>query len=265
MSPDAVGLAAGTRRRAPGLRREELAALAGISPDYLTRLEQGRSTSPSSQVVESLARALRLSDTDRALLHELAGFTAPGPGRVPTRITASVQRLLDRLAGTPVAVYDATWTLLAANPPYDALMGDTTRWQGVERNALWRHLLGPGTRAVLTATEQASLEVGLVADLRRTAARYPADPSVRRLVGVLTAGSPRFTELWDTDTPVPDQEPSKRKVVDHPVVGPVTVDCDVLIVTTDDVRLMIYSADPTHEDAERLALAVVLGTQDLVG
>jgi len=260
-----VGLPAGARRRATGLRREELAGLAGISADYLTRLEQGRATSPSAQVVESLARALRLSDPDRALLHELAGYATPGPGVVPSRITPSVQRLLDRLAGTPVAVYDAAWTLLAANPPYNALMGDTTRWQGMERNSLWRHLVGPGTRAVLTATEKASLEVGLVADLRRTAARYPADPSLRRLIGTLAAGSPRFAELWDTDTPVPDQEPSKRKVIDHPVVGPITVDCDILLVATDDVRLMVYSAAPATQDADRLALAVVLGTQDLVG
>jgi len=265
VTPEAVGLPAGARRRATGLRREELAGLAGISADYLTRLEQGRATSPSAQVVESLARALRLSDPDRALLHELAGYAAPGPAVVPSRITPSVHRLLDRLAGTPVAVYDAAWTLLAANPPYNALMGDTTRWQGMERNSLWRHLVGPGTRAVLTATEKASLEVGLVADLRRTAARYPADPSLRRLIGTLAAGSPRFAELWDTDTPVPDQEPSKRKVIDHPVVGPITVDCDILLVATDDVRLMVYSAAPATQDADRLALAVVLGTQDLVG
>jgi len=265
VTPEAVGLPVGARRRATGLRREELAGLAGISADYLTRLEQGRATSPSAQVVGSLARALRLSDPDRALLHELAGYAAPGPGVVPSRITPSVQRLLDRLAGTPVAVYDAAWTLLAANPPYNALMGDTTRWQGMERNSLWRHLVGPGTRAVLTATEKASLEVGLVADLGRTAARYPADPSLRRLIGTLAAGSPRFAELWDTDTPVPDQEPSKRKVIDHPVVGPITVDCDILLVATDDVRLMVYSAAPATQDADRLALAVVLGTQDLVG
>ncbi|MET3803660.1 transcriptional regulator with XRE-family HTH domain [Nakamurella sp. UYEF19] len=264
VTPDVVGLPAGTRRRTAGLRREELAALAGISADYLTRLEQGRATSPSAQVVESLARALRLPDPDRALLHELAGYTVPGPGQVPSRITPSVQRLLDRLVGTPVAVYDAAWTLLAANPPYDALMGDTTRWQGVERNSVWRHLVGPGTRAVLTATQRAALEVGLVADLRRTAARYPADPCLRRLIGTLTAASPRFARLWVTDTAATDRQLSKRKVIDHPSVGLITVDCDILLVAADDVRLMIYSADPADEDADRLALAVVLGIQDLV-
>src|ERR1700761_2697125 len=107
VTPTAVGLPVGGRRRAAGLRREELAALAGISVDYLTRLEQGRATSPSAQVVEALARALRLSDAERELLFRLAGLAAPGPGVVSARITPSVQRLLDRLAHTPVAVYDA--------------------------------------------------------------------------------------------------------------------------------------------------------------
>ena len=90
VSPDVVGVPAGGRRRASGLRREELAALAGISADYLTRLEQGRATSPSMQVVEALARGLRLSDKERNLLFELAGHAAPGPGIVPSRITASI-------------------------------------------------------------------------------------------------------------------------------------------------------------------------------
>src|SRR5277367_2093256 len=158
VKPTAVGVPVGGRRRAAGLRREELAGLAGISVDYLTRLEQGRSTSPSAQVVEALARALRVSDAERDLLFRLAGLAAPGLDMVSSRITPSVQRLLDRLAHTPVAVYDATWTLVVANAPYDALMGQTTSWRGIERNALWRNLIGPGTRAVHTTDEQADFE-----------------------------------------------------------------------------------------------------------
>src|SRR6202035_4506351 len=125
VAPASVGVAQGGRRRATGLRREELAELAGISVDYLTRLEQGRATSPSAQVVEALARALRLSDTERELLFRLAGQAAPGREVVPARITRSVQRLLDRLSHTPVAVHDAAWNLIVANQPYDALMGET--------------------------------------------------------------------------------------------------------------------------------------------
>jgi transcriptional regulator with XRE-family HTH domain len=264
VQPAAVGVSVGGRRRACGLRREELAALAGISVDYLTRLEQGRATSPSTQVVEALARALRVSDAERDLLFRLAGHATPGLDMVSSRITPSVQRLLDRLANTPVAVYDATWTLLVANSPYDALMGSTTGWRGIERNGLWRNLVGPGSRAVHTPEEQAELEARLVADLRLTAARYPADRGLKQLLRELAAQSPRFVELWETGVVAPHLDFGRHKVIDHPDVGRIALACDTLIVAADDLRIMIYTAEPDTEDAERLALAIVLGTQSLV-
>jgi transcriptional regulator with XRE-family HTH domain len=263
VSPEAVGVPVGRRRRASGLRREELAALAGISADYLTRLEQGRATAPSAQVVESLARALRLADTERDLLYRLAGHAAPGPNMVPSRVTPSVQRLLDRLSHTPVVVYDASWTLVLANAPYDALMGDTTSWRGLDRNAVWRNVTGLPSRVVHTAQEQAEHEARLVADLRLTASRYPADRALRQLITDLTSGSPRFAELWDAEAPPSVSEPSRRKTIDHPSVGRITLDCDTLLVTLDDLRITIYTAEPGTEDADRLDLAVILGTQSL--
>ena len=264
VTPAAVGVPVGGRRRAAGLRREELAGLAGISVDYLTRLEQGRATSPSAQVVEALARALRVSDAERDLLFRLAGHATPGLDVVSSRITPSVQRLLDRLAHTPVAVFDATWTLIVANAPYDALMGPTTSWRGIERNSVWRHLVGPGSRAVHTPTEQAEFEARLVADLRLTAARYPADQRLKHLIRDLAAQSPRFVKLWDSGTLEPHQEFGRHKVIHHPDVGHIALDCDTLVVAADDLRIMIYTAEPETEDAERLALAVVLGTQSLI-
>jgi transcriptional regulator with XRE-family HTH domain len=264
VAPDAVGVRVGRRRRASGLRREELAGLAGISADYLTRLEQGRATAPSAQVVESLTRALRLSDTERDLLYRLAGHAPPGLDVVPSRVTPSVQRLLDRLAYTPVVVYDATWTLVLANAPYDALMGGTSSWRGIERNAIWRNLAGPGTRTVHTRQEQADHEARLIADLRLTASRYPADRTLQRLISELAGSSPRFAELWDADAPPPLPDTSKRKVIGHPAVGQITLDCDTLIVAVDDLRITVYTAEPGTEDAERLALAIVLGNQTLV-
>ena len=264
VQPAAVGVSVGGRRRAAGLRREELAGLAGISVDYLTRLEQGRATAPSAQVVEALARALRVSDAERDLLFRLAGHATPGLDIVSSRITPSVQRLLDRLANTPVAVYDATWTLVIANSPYDALMGPTTSWRGIERNGVWRNLVGPGTRAVHTPEERADFEALLVADLRLTAARYPADQRLKQLIRELAAQSPRFVELWDSGAPEPHQDFGRHKVIDHPHVGRIALACDTLIVAGDDLRIMIYTAEPETEDAERLALAVVLGTQSLI-
>jgi transcriptional regulator with XRE-family HTH domain len=264
VTPTDVGVPVGRRRRATGLRREELAGLAGISADYLTRLEQGRATAPSAQVVEALARALRLAPAERDLLYRLAGHAAPGLDVVPSRVTPSVQRLLDRLSHTPVVVYDATWMLVLANAPYDALMGDTTAWRGIERNAVWRNLLGPRSRVVHTDQEQADHEARLVADLRLTASRYPADPALRRLVGTLRETSPRFAALWESDDPPPLTDLSRHKVIDHPAVGRITLDCDTLMVALDDLRITVYTAAPGTADAERLALAVVLGTQALV-
>jgi transcriptional regulator with XRE-family HTH domain len=263
VSPETVGVPTGGRRRAAGLRREELAALAGISVDYLTRLEQGRATSPSTQVVEALARGLRLSDAEREHLFRLAGHAVPGPGVVSTRISPSVQRLLDRLAHNPVAVFDAMWNLVTANAPYDALMGESAQGAGIERNALWRNLVGGGSRTIFADGERAEFEASLVADLRATSVRYPADGRLRRLVDELAAASPRFAELWQSGDVAMDRDHDRHKVIDHPAVGRIAVDCDVLVVSGDDLRVMVYSAEPGSDDADRLALAIVLGTQQL--
>ncbi|MFF2809637.1 helix-turn-helix transcriptional regulator [Streptomyces sp. NPDC058000] len=261
LSPETAGLPAGGQRRAAGLRREELALLAGISVDYVTRLEQGRASHPSPQVVEALARALRLSATERAHLFRLAGLAPPGPEAVPTHLTPGVQRLLDRLTGTPVAVYDAAWTLLVANPPYAALMGDPSGWRGHQRNGVWRHFLGPGTRARHTPESLRAFETALVADLRAATARYPTDQRLQRLIAELRAHSDPFAALWDSGAV--GRHDAARKTIDHPHVGAVTLDCDVLTVAGSDLRIMVYTAEPGTEDAERLALLTVLGTQSL--
>lgn len=265
VAPEAVGVVAGSRRRASGLRREELAALAGISADYLTRLEQGRATSPSAQVVEALARSLRVADAERELLFRLAGQAVPGADVVPSRIPPSVQRLLDRLADTPVAVLDAAGTILVANAPYDALMGPVGALRGHERNTAWRHLVGPGSRAVHSDAEQQAFEASVVAALRVTVARYPLDRALGQLVRDLRAASQRFVALWESGDAAPSRESGRRKVVDHPAVGRITLDCDTLQIATDDLTVLAYTAEPGTEDADRLALAIVLGTQSLVG
>ena len=259
--PEAAGLPVGGRRRAAGLRREELAGLAGISVDYLTRLEQGRAASPSAQVVETLARSLRLSDTERELLFRLAGLAAPSNGVVSTRVTPSVQRLLDRFTGIPVAVYDAAWWLIVANTPYDALMGQTTALRGNDRNGVWRNVVGSGSRAVQTDEEHEEQLARLVADLRLTATRYPHDSRLRRLITELRAVSPHFVELWQCAPDLAPAEQSRHKVIDHPAVGPITLDCDTLVVAGDDLRIMVYTAETGSTDADRLALLTVLGTQ----
>jgi transcriptional regulator with XRE-family HTH domain len=260
VSPAAAGLPLGGHRRAAGLRREELAQLAGISVDYVTRLEQGRARNPSEQVVEALGRALRVSGSERDHLFHLAGLVPPGHGTVPAYITPSVQRMLDRLTATPVAVFDAAFTQLLANPLYTALMGEH---HGNERNAVWRNFLGSGSRVRHTPQSLHALKTAQVAELRATANRYPADQRVRRLVAELRAKSDSFAEMWDSGAV--DRPEGSRKTIDHPQVGPVTLDCDVLTVAGPDLRIIVYTAEPGTQDAERLALLAVLGTQTLIG
>lgn len=260
VTPEAAGLPAGGQRRAAGLRREELAMLAGISVDYVTRLEQGRSANPSEQVVEALGRALRLSGGERAQLFHAAGLVPPGRGTVPAFIPASVQRLLDRLSGTPVAVSDAAWTLLMANAPYTALMGEL---HGKERNGVWRSFLGGPNRVVHTPQTWETLRISQVCELRATAARYPADRRLRRLIAELRARSPLFAELWDSRAVAVHD--GSHKTIDHPQLGLVSLDCDLLRVDCSDLRIMVFTAEPGSEDAEKLALLSVLGTQSMAG
>jgi transcriptional regulator with XRE-family HTH domain len=262
VSPGTAGLPVGGQRRAAGLRREELALLAGISVDYITRLEQGRAANPSGQVVEALARALRLSADERTYLFRLARLVPPGPEMVPGYITPSVQRLLDRLVDTPVGVSDAAMTLLLANPMYAALMGDQSGLRGFERNGVWRNFMGWPTRVRHTPDERRAFEIGMVAELRATAARYPADRQLQRLIAELRAQSERFAELWEAG--VVGRLEASRKTIEHPQVGLLTLDCDLLRVDGHDLHILVYSAEPGTEAAEKLALLAVVGTQSLV-
>ncbi|GLY96120.1 helix-turn-helix transcriptional regulator [Actinoplanes sp. NBRC 103695] len=256
--PESAGLPAAGHRRAAGLRREELALLSGISVDYVTRLEQGRATAPSAQVVEALARALRLSGPERAHLFRLAGLAPPGRGLIPSHLTPSIQRLLDRLAGTPVAVSDLLWNLITWNAPWVALMGEP----GSERNIIRRHfLLQDDGRIIRTRPEMEAYETEMVGDLRTAVGRYPDDPRGERMIADLRAGSERFAELWNSG--VLGVHTSFRKTIGHPAVGPVELDCDVLDAAGTDLRLIAYTAEPGSEAAEKLALITVLGTQTL--
>ncbi|MEU8896133.1 helix-turn-helix transcriptional regulator [Nocardia sp. NPDC048505] len=250
-------------RRVPGLRREELALLAGISVDYVTRLEQGRASNPSPQVVAALGRALRLTGEERAHLYRLAGLALPEPGTVGTEIPPAVQRMLDRMTGIPVAVFDASWTLLQANSACLALLGDAASWQGNERNRVWRHFVAPGPTGRYSPEYLDALETALVSDLRTAAAHYPADAALRELIRDLRAHSARFDALWESGA-VAGYEVTV-KTIDHPVAGPLTLDCAVLTVAGCDLRIMIDTAEPGSVDAERLALLTGPGEIDRSG
>jgi transcriptional regulator with XRE-family HTH domain len=256
-TPESAGLPPGGRRRASGLRREELGLLAGVSVDYVVRLEQGRATAPSAQVVDALSRALRLNAGERELFFQLAGLQPPGRGLVPAQLAPGVRRLLDRLDGVPVSAYDATWNLLTANALWIALMGVSP-----ERNIV-RSRFGAGRPRVLSWPGQDdTFDIAILSDLREASARYPDDPYLDDLIADLRSSSARFADVWESG--VMARHESTRKIIVHPEVGELALDCDVLTVPGSDVRIVAPTAEPGSAAAGKLALLAVLGTQQLV-
>ena len=198
VTPLDAGLPVGGHRRVSGLRREEVAQLAGVSLDYLARLEQGRASNPSPSVLAALARALRLTDDERSHLYRLAGELEPRPGTIDRHITPSLQRLLDRLTDVPVIVIDAAGEIIAANPLATALLGDLSGASRRERTLPWRHFTGHPSRIVRTEAEQAAAEAGMVAELRDALGRFPNDHHLSSLIEDLLAlpGSVRVRRSW---------------------------------------------------------------------
>ncbi|GAA1925884.1 helix-turn-helix transcriptional regulator [Nocardioides hwasunensis] len=261
VTPAAVGLPSRARRRAPGLRREEVAQLAGVSADYLVRLEQGRARHPSAQVVQSLARALRLDDEERDLLHRMAGLLPPTSGRMDRHVTPSVMRLVDRLGDTPVSVIDASWQTVVQNRAAEALFGDLSAMTGLERNRAWRTFMDVPGMGRMEPQTRSMVERDVVADLHAALLRLPDEPDIAAVVEALKRDSPRFAELWET-TPARVRG-AQRKTLIHPQVGRLTLDCDVLSVHGSDLQIVVFTAEPGTPDAEALALAVVVGLQQL--
>lgn len=261
LQPADVGLPATGPRRTRGLRREELASLAGISVDYLVRLEQGRAVNPSAAVLAALARALRLAPDERDHLYLVAGQAAPKRTQVPSHVTPGLQRLVDRLGDVPVAVFDAAWTIILWNPTWAALMGDPSALSGRERNLVWRAFTAAPTRVRRPPEGAGAFQEFAAADLRRVLGNYPDDAGLRQLIADLRRVSTRFDELWQRHVVAqPDAGP---KTIDHPEVGPITLDCDVLSAVGTDLRIIVYTVNPSSPDAEKLDLVRVLGLQRL--
>ncbi|MEV4757713.1 helix-turn-helix transcriptional regulator [Micromonospora sp. NPDC049559] len=260
VQPGDVGLGAGARRRTPGLRREEVARLAGISVDYYSRLEQARGPRPSRQVLSALARALRLYDAERAHLYHLVG-ELPTPPTSPSRdVPAGVLHLLDRLDDTPAYVIDVKYEILAWNPMAAALLGDPSAWPPHRRNIVWNLFVGEYSAAALADPDSSAFADECVAELRAAAGRYPEDPGVQELITRLRAASPEFVRRWE-QLRVCVRAGSTTKQLRHPVVGDLTLECEVLEIAGHGQRLIIYTARPGSPSAEALRLLGVVGTQ----
>ncbi|MFE0922379.1 helix-turn-helix domain-containing protein [Streptomyces nigra] len=258
LDPAEAGLTLGARRRVPGLRRAELAMLAGISVEYVVRLEQGRVAKPSAQVCSALARALRLSDDEQAHLLRLAGHSA-GPGRLPRIIPASLYRIMDQLAAQPVAVYDGIWQLLYWNPLFAATFGEGAVGDAEDGNVLVWQFLAELPRIRQSPSEREAFEESLIADLRATTSRYPGDPDVEALIAKLSR-SPRFRELWDRG--VVGGHESALKRVEHPEVGDIALLSSIL-TTEGGLRLVVFTPQPGTDARGKLDLLGAVGLQTM--
>lgn len=257
--PAEVGIADGPRRRTAGLRREEVAMLAGMSVDYVVRLEQGRSSQPSTQLLGALARALRLSDDERDHLFHLAGHRPPPAEGVARLARAGLVRMLDLLGATPAMVLSDLGEVLAQNRAAVLLAGDHTRFTGDRRYAVHRWFTDPAARAVTPPEEHARQARQLVADLRAAAGRRPDDPTVAGLVARLRAASAEFRRLWDEHRVAVRR--ADRKTLLHPRVGRLVLDCETL-VTPDLGQSLLVLTPADEETRERLELLRVLGVEE---
>lgn len=258
LSPAEVGLPAGWSRRAVGLRREELAGLAGVSVDYIVRLEQGRATTPSGQVVAALARALALTRTERDHLYGLAGLRPPGDQIISHHIPPGVQRVLTRLGETPAATFAADWRLVWWNHCWAALVGDPSAIAPENRSFLHSRFPVSGDRQRIEAwpvhsDNAEATDRAIVADLRRASARYPEDRRLAELLRRTIDGNAHFAQLWRAGAV--GEHAEDRKTIMHPTVGEVTVDCDVLGAGDIDLKIVVLTAPPGSEDASKIELA----------
>jgi transcriptional regulator with XRE-family HTH domain len=247
LHPLEVGLPGIGRRRTPGLRREEVALLSGVSTTWYTYLEQGRDIRCSVQVVEALARALRLDDTERTHLHLLALDRLPAPFRPATEaLDPSMPALLAALEPHPAYVTGRTWNLLAMNAPAATLFDGFTDLPADRRNVVWWVFTHPGAKRTLVEWPQEARR--LLARFRAAAARYPDDPAFTELRDALLAASEQARAWWPDQQVLPRTEGHKLlrlgpagtpQVLRHLVLQP---------QTTPDQKLVVYLPLPPVPD-----------------
>ena len=252
LRPQDVGLEPGPRRRVSGLRREELALLAGVSPDYYQRMEQGRDVRPSEQVLDAVARALQFSPEETRHLHTLAA-AARKPARRPRHsppetVPESTLRLLQSMTG-PALVVGRHLDVLAWTPLAGAVLGRFAGLPRAERNLLWL-FLQPG--ADLTCPDRAATVAELTAMLRTAVAADPGHPRAVELVGALAVHSAEFRTLWDRHD-IEEATRGRMRII-HPLVGELVLDWDAyrLPGPAPGPMLIAYTTEPGSPASARL-------------
>jgi transcriptional regulator with XRE-family HTH domain len=264
LQPEDIGLPRGRRRRTPGLRREEVAALAVMSTDYYSRLEGGRGPQPSTDMLAAIARALRLTLDERDHLYVLAGHGVPPRTVGGDHVNPGLLRIMDRLGDTPAQVMNRLGETVLQTPLDIAFEGDLTNFEGLERSAVYRWFLREGDRDLYAdESTRANHSRVLVSMLRSVYAIDGEKSRAGSLVGALLDGSEEFRRLWDVHEVGIRHVGVKRFL--HPGVGELELHCQLLDDLEQQQTLLVFTAQPGSVSAERLELLSVLGSQRLLG
>ncbi|MEU8231743.1 helix-turn-helix domain-containing protein [Actinoplanes sp. NPDC048967] len=255
IAPAEAGLPSGPRRRVPGLRRDEVAQLAGASVEYYTELERGRGAQPSAQMLAALARALRLDADERDHLFLLAGRAVPATHGTAAHVPPAMLTLLDQLGSTPARIMTDLHETVVQNRPAGALLGPPVR------DYLHRWFAEPASRSIYPSEDHPHHSKVLVSDLRAAVARRGTDPEARDLVTRLHRTGPEFVALWETgDVAV---RRGDRKRINHAELGVLDINCQNLFSEDGRQRLQFFTAPPGSPAVDQLQLLAVIGTQTL--
>jgi transcriptional regulator with XRE-family HTH domain len=257
LQPEDVGLPRGPRRRTSGLRREEVAALVGMSPDYYARLERGAGLQPSEQMVAAIARGLRLSLPERDHLFTLSAHTTPRRTSRTDHVGPALMRVLDRLQDTPAQVMGSLGETLVQTPQAVALLGDQTHYSGPARSAVYRWFTDPTSRDIYLAEDHDVHGRVFTAQLRHAAAGHGPRSEATELARELCERSPEFAAVWaDNEIGLNHSEPKRFT---HPVVGRLDLHCQTLLDPDTDHTLLVFTATPGTTSHNTLQLLTVLG------
>ncbi len=257
LQPEDVGMPRGPRRRTSGLRREEVASLVGMSPDYYARLERGAGAQPSEQMVAAIARGLRLSLPERDHLFTLAGHSTPRRTSRTDHVAPALMRVLDRLQDTPAQVMGGIGETLVQTPLAVALLGDQTHYVGRARSAVYRWFIDPSSRDIYLAEDHPLHGRTFTAQLRQAAARRGPHSAAADLARELRERSTEFAATWDEHEIGLSYSEPKRFT--HPEVGRLDLHCQTLLDPDTDHTLLVFTATPGTASHDTLQLLAVLG------
>ena len=251
LKPEDVGLPAGGRRRTPGLRREEVAQLAGVGTTWYTWLEQGRDVRASTSVLDALAGALDMTSAERAHLILLGRGEQIVPERCPREtVEPTMRRLVENLGPSPACILGRRWDYLAWNRAFTVVFGDPAELPAGRRNLMWSLFTEPARRELHTDWEQGARRA--VARFRADSARHVGEPDFEALISALQLASPEFREWWGHHEVATSG--IGRKILNHPVAGRLSFEHAVFkLEETPDRRLVLYSSLPSSDTPEKLA------------